>query len=598
MKKIAILVCAIAVSLSASAQLAKSQTPKSKTTTTKGASLQQIQKMSSRYAPVRLSATLNLKAGDRKALAKLIEASRIIDDIQLEQRWKGNEALYTELSRDQTALGKARLHYFWINKGPWSILDEYQAFIPNVPERKPPGANFYPEDASKEELEAWMKSLPEDQRKEAEGFFTVIHRDTKGKFKIVPYSTEYAPRLGKMPTLLKEAAKLTSNASLKKFLNLRAAAFLSNDYFDSDVAWMDLNSPVDVTIGPYETYNDELFGYKAAFEAYVNVRDEKETQKLAFFGKHLQDIENNLPINPEYRNPKIGALSPIAVVNEVFGAGDGNMGVQTAAYNLPNDERVIQQKGSKRVMLKNVQQAKFKRTLIPISKVVLTPEAQPDLDFESFFTHILAHELTHGLGPHEITVDGKKTNPRQQLKELYSSIEEAKADVTGLFAVQFLMSKGLLKDSLGEGEVAERKLYNTFLASAFRTLRFGVKDSHARGMAMQFNFLVDQGGFVVHPDGRFSVDFSKIKQGVQELDAKLLTLEATGDYTGAKKMLSDLSVVRPEVQRALDKLKSVPTDIEPIFVTAQALAPAPTSGTIPTAADATPATTEKATEKK
>jgi hypothetical protein len=354
---------------------------------------------------------------------------------------------------------------------------------------------------------------------------------------------------------------------------------------------MDLDSPVDVTIGPYETYNDELFGYKAAFEAYVNVRDEKESQKLAFFGKHLQEIENNLPIDPKYRNPKIGASSPITVVNEVFGAGDGNMGVQTAAYNLPNDERVIQQKGSKRVMLKNVQQAKFKSTLIPISKVVLKPEAQPDLDFESFFTHILAHELTHGLGPHVITINGKQTNPRQQLKEVYGSIEEAKADVTGLFAVQFLMSQGLLKDSLGQGEAAERKLYNTYLASSFRTLRFGTKDAHARGMAMQFNFFLNKGAFIAHPDGTFSVDFSKIQQAVKDLDNRFLTLEATGDYVGAKKMLTELSVVRPEVQKALDKLKTVPTDIEPIFVTAQALAPAKTPGAAPETT--TPTTTNK-----
>jgi hypothetical protein len=589
-KRIALLALLFALSLVSFAQIMKEQSKIPVATSVP--SLPELQKMISRFAPIQLQVDVSgLNAGDRKAIAKLIEASRIVDDIQLEQRWKGNEALYTQLSKEKSALGKARLHYFWINKGPWSILDENKAFIPGVPERKPLGANFYPEDVTKEELEAWMKSLPEDQRKEAESFFTVIRRDTQGKFKIVPYSTEYAPRLAKMASLLREAAALTSNESLKKFLTLRAAAFTSNDYFDSDVAWMDLDSPVDVTIGPYETYNDELFGYKAAFEAYVNVRDEKETQKLAFFGKHLQDIENNLPIDPKYRNPKIGALSPIAVVNEVFGAGDGNMGVQTAAYNLPNDERVIQQKGSKRVMLKNVQQAKFKRTLIPISKVVLTPEAQKDLDFESFFTHILAHELTHGLGPHVITVNGKQTNPRQLLKEVYGTIEEAKADVTGLFAVQFLMSKGLLKDSLGQGEVAERKLYNTFLASSFRTLRFGTKDAHARGMAMQFNFLVDKGAFVVHPDGTFSVDFSKIQQAVKDLDNKLLTLEATGDYDGAKKMLAELSVVRPEVQRALDRLKSVPTDIEPIFVTAQALAPASTPG-----APAT--TTPTATKKK
>ncbi|MCU1306040.1 MAG: mismatch repair protein MutT, partial [Acidobacteriaceae bacterium] len=270
------LVIAFAAALSAQVMKEESKAPVAK----QGASLPELQKMTSRFAPIQLQVDVSgLSDGDRKAIAKLIEASRLVDDIQLEQRWKGNEALYTQLSKEQSALGKARLHYFWINKGPWSILDENKAFIPSVPERKPLGANFYPEDATKEELEAWMKSLPEDQRKDAESFFTVIRRDTAGKFKIVPYSTEYAPRLAKMASSLREAAALTSNESLKKFLTLRVAAFTSNDYFDSDVAWMDLDSPVDVTIGPYETYNDELFGYKAAFEAYVNVRDEKESQK-------------------------------------------------------------------------------------------------------------------------------------------------------------------------------------------------------------------------------------------------------------------------------------------------------------------------------
>ncbi len=535
--------------------------------------LQQLQHMTARFAPVELKADISgLSAGDRQALAKLVQAAHIIDDIQLEQRWSGNPAMRAKLAKDESAIGKARAHYFWINKGPWSLLDDYEVFVPGAPQH-PKGANFYPTDATKEQLESWMKGLSDDQRKEAQGFFTIIRHNGNG-FKIVKYSDEYKADLTKAAKLLHEAAALTSNASLKKFLDLRADAFLSNDYFDSDVAWMDLDSPLDVTIGPYETYNDELFGYKAAFEAYVNVRDEKETQKLAFFGQHLQELEDNLPIPKEHRNPHVAASSHIAVVNEVFGAGDGNMGVQTAAYNLPNDERVIAQKGSKRVMLKNVQQAKFQRTLIPISKVVLTADAQKDLDFESFFTHILAHEITHGLGPHVITINGRETNPRKELKELYSTIEEAKADVTGLFAVQYLMSKGLLKDSLGQGDAAEHKLYNTYLASTFRTLRFGTTDAHARGMAIQFNFLTDQGAFVNHPDGTFSVDFSKIKKAVSDLDNKFLMLEATGDYAGAKQMMTELSVIRPAVQKAMDKLKSVPNDIEPHFVTANSLSAA------------------------
>jgi len=538
----------------------------------------ELVKMGKRYAPVDLRADASaLSKGDRLAIAKLIEAAKIIDTLQLRQRWAGNEALWTALKKDQSPLGKARADYFWLNKGPWSILDDHKSFMPaeyagiQIPAKKPEGANFYPAGATKESLETWMKALAPKDREEAQWFFTTIRPGADGKYKAVKYSEEYKAELTQLAGLLREAAAATDNASLKKFLSLRADAFLSNDYLASDFAWMDLDSPVDVTIGPYETYNDELFGYKAAFEAYVNIRDQKETQKLDFFGKHMQELEDNLPLDKQYRNPKVGALAPMVVVNQVYGAGDGNMGVQTAAYNLPNDERIISQRGSKRVMLKNIQEAKFKSTLTPITKLVLRPEAQKDLDFDSFFTHILAHEITHGLGPHQTTVGGKPSTPRQDLKDAYSTIEEAKADMAGLWALGYMMDKGQLKDSLGQGELAERKLYNTFLASAFRTLHFGLTDSHARGMAIQLNYLLDKGGFVSHGDGTFSVDFKKIKAAVIDLNREFLTLEATGDYAGAKAMMSKYVVIRPDVQKALDKMKAVPNDIRPNFTTATAL---------------------------
>jgi len=552
------------------------KTPAPASAPTAAPSADELNQMAARFAPVRLEVDLSsLSAGDKKALAKLIEAGRIVDHIFMQQFWSGDLALYDKLQLDKTPLGKARLHYFWINKGPWSEIDEHKAFLPGVPAKKPAGANFYPEDMTKEEFESWVKAHP-DQKEQAEGFFTVVRRDANKQLKLVPYSVEYKADLSHAARLLKEAAALTDNASLKKFLTTRATAFGSNDYFESDMAWMDLDAPVDVTIGPYETYNDELFGYKAAFEAYINVRDDKESARLAFLGEHLQEIENNLPEDPKYRVPKLGAAAPIRVVNEVFAAGDGNHGVQTAAYNLPNDDKVVQQKGSKRVMLKNIQEAKFKSTLEPISKVVLQPAAQQDLSFELFFTHIVAHELTHGLGPHQIKVNGRDTNPRLELKELYSAVEEAKADVTGLFALQYLMTQAD-KDVGGDpaplphGPAAERKLYTTYLASSFRTLRFGLQDSHAKGMAVQFNYFLDKGAFVANSDGTFSVDLSKIKDAVAGLDHDLLTLEATGDYAGTKKLMSEMMVLRPEVQKALERLKGVPTDIEPVFVTADKL---------------------------
>ena len=519
----------------------------------------ELNRMAARFAPAPLDVDLSgLSAGDKKALAKLVEAARVINPLFMEQFWSGNLALYKKLQQDKTPLGQARLHYFWINKGPWSEIDEHKVFLPGAPAKKPLGANFYPEDMTKEEFEAWVKTLSPEQKEQAEGFFTVIRRDAGKKLKTVPYSMEYKADLAKASRLLNEAAALTDNASLKKFLTTRAAAFSSNDYFESDMAWMDLDAPVDVTIGPYETYNDELFGYKAAFEAYVNVRDDKESTRLAFLGEHLQEIENNLPEDPQYRVAKLGAAAPIRVVNEVFSAGDGSHGVQTAAYNLPNDDKVVQQKGSKRVMLKNIQEAKFKSTLEPISKVVLQPAAQQDLSFELFFTHIVAHELTHGLGPHQIKINGRETNPRLELKEIYSAIEEAKADVTGLFALQYLMTQaanGKIQAPLPHGPDAERKLYTTYLASSFRTLRFGLQDSHAKGMAVQFNYFLDKGAFVANADGTFSVNLDKIKDAVAGLDHELLTLEATGDYAGAKKLMSEMMVLRPEVQKALERLK-------------------------------------------
>ena len=534
----------------------------------------ELNRMAARFAPAPLDVDLSgLSAGDKKALAKLIEAGKIVNEIFMEQFWSGDLALYRKLQADKTPLGQARLHYFWINKGPWSEIDGHTAFLPGVPPKKPEGANFYPEDMTKAEFESWVKTLSPQQKEEAVGFFTVVRRGPDKKLRLVPYSKNYA-QLAKATRVLNEAAALTDNASLKKFLTTRAAAFSSNDYFESDMAWMDLDAPVDVTIGPYETYNDELFGYKAAFEAYINVRDDKESARLAFFGEHLQEIENNLPEDPQYRVAKLGALAPIRVVNEVFAAGDGSHGVQTAAYNLPNDDKVVQQKGSKRVMLKNIQEAKFRQTLVPISKVVLQPAAQNDLSFELFFTHIVAHELTHGLGPHQIKINGRDTNPRLELKDLYSAIEEAKADVTGLFALQHLMTqadKGAIQAPMPHGPDAERQLYTTYLASSFRTLRFGLQDSHAKGMAVQFNYFLDKGAFVANSDGTFSVDLSKIKDAVASLDRIFLTLEATGDYAGAKKLIGEMMVVRPVVQKALERLKSVPTDIEPRFVTADAL---------------------------
>jgi hypothetical protein len=523
-----------------------------------------LQKMTARFAPTSIRADLSrLPEADRRVLAKLVEASKLLDALFLRQVWVGNEAMLLDLARDTTPEGRARLHYFLVNKGPWSRLDHDEVFVPGAPP-KPAGANFYPDGASKADLERWIQSLPESERARATGFFTTVRRGGSG-FTVVPYNVEYQAELVRAAALLRDAAALAAEPTLKAFLSKRADALLSNDYYDSDVAWMELKGSIEPTFGPYEVYEDELFNYKAAFEAFITVRDEGESAKLQKFSGLLQDVEDHLPIDPKHRNPKLGALAPIVVVNEIFAAGDANRGVQTAAYNLPNDERVTREKGAKRVMLKNVQDAKFAKTLVPISKVVLSPADQQDLSFEAFFTQIVVHELMHGLGPHNITVAGRQTTVRQAMKEASSFLEEAKADISGLFAIQYWIDKGVLPKSL------ERPLYTTYLASAFRSIRFGINEAHGRGVAVQMNYLLDQGGFQAQPDGTFAVDPAKVKAGVAGLTREIMTIQAEGDYAKAIALRDRLGVVRPVVKQALDKLVGVPVDIEPQFTTADEL---------------------------
>jgi Peptidase family M49 len=526
---------------------------------------QKLETMAARFARVDLTADISkLAANERQALAKLVEAAKIFDALFLRQVWDGNETLLLDLVRDTSALGRARLHYFLINKGPWSRLDHNEAFIDGAPP-KPAEANFYPAGATKEEVEAWLKGLSGAERTRAMGFFTTIRRGADGKFMAVPYSLEYQGEIARVTKLLREAAALTTQPTLKSYLEKRATALLSNDYYDSDIAWMGLDASIEPTIGPYETYEDEWFNYKAAFEAFITIRDDVETQKLARFGSELQEIENNLPIDPKFRNPKLGAMAPIRVVNTVFSSGDANRGVQTAAFNLPNDERVITEKGSKRVMLKNNQEAKFKTVLQPISMVALAADDRKHVAFDAFFTHILMHELMHGLGPHNITVGGRATNVRQEFKDTYSTIEEAKADISGLFALQFLVDHEKLDKSLNE------TMYTTYLASMFRSIRFGITEAHGRGVAIQLNYFLDNGGVTVAQDGTFAINAERIKKNVIDLTHDIMTMQATGNAAAGKQMLEKLGVVRPQVQAVLDKLKDVPVDIEPRFVTADQL---------------------------
>ena len=526
----------------------------------------QIQTMAPLFAPVEISASLSaLPESERRALAKILEAARVMDGLFLEQVWAGNPSLLLELEADRSSRGRTRMSFFLVNKGPWSRLEENKPFVPGVPP-KPEGAGYYPADATRDEVAAWIDSLGDVERAEATGFFTTIRRAPDGTFRAVPYSVEYQGPLAIAAARLREAAALTTQPTLARYLESRAEAFLSNDYYASDVAWMELDASIEPTIGPYEVYEDEWFNYKAAFEAFVTIRDDAETQQLSRFGAQLQDLEDHLPIDPAYRNPQLGALAPIRVVNVVFTAGDANSGVQTAAFNLPNDERVVREKGSKRVMLKNVQEAKFSTVLTPISTIALAQRDRRDISFDAFFTHILMHELMHGLGPHSIRVNDRPTTVRQELQETYSTIEEAKADISGLWGLHYLIDKGVVDRSL------ERTIYTTFLASTFRSIRFGINEAHGRGVAIQLNTFLDAGAVTVGDDGTFSVDPTRIRAAVEGLTRRLMTIQARGDYEEAKVALETLGVVRPEVQRVLDRLQRVPVDIQPRYTTAESLA--------------------------
>jgi hypothetical protein len=530
--------------------------------------LAELERMAARFAPVEISADLShLPERERQALAKLVQAGRVMDSLFLRQVWAGNPAMLLDLVKDETPLGKARLNYFLLNKGPWSRLDHNRPFVPGAPE-KPEGAGFYPLGAAKAQIDAWFQKLPPAERTSAMGFFTAIRYPAgggPGGFAAIPYSLEYQDELELAAALLRAAASLTAQPALRSFLTKRADAFMSNDYYESDLAWMELDSTIEPTIGPYEVYEDEWFNAKAAFEAFIAVRDEAETAKLQDLGLHLQEIEDHLPIDPKYRNPRLGSMAPIRVVNEILAAGDGNTAVQTVAFNLPNDERVIREKGAKRVMLRNVQEAKFRLVLIPISQVVLSGADRKKVSFDAFFAHTVMHELMHGLGPHEIRAGGRASTVRQELRETYSAIEEAKADISGLFALQYLVDKGVLNGALRES------IYDTFLASAFRSIRFGVNEAHGKGTAIQLNFLLDFGAFSVEEEGTFAVNRAKIADGAKALTRELMTLEAEGNYSKARDLISRSAHVRPNVQKALDRLRGIPVDIAPTFPTASSL---------------------------
>ncbi len=377
----------------------------------------------------------------------------------------------------------------------------------------------------------------------------------------IPYSAEYRDRLERAAALLREAATLSRNASLSRYLEARAAAFLSDDYFASDMAWMDLDSRIEPTIGPYEVYEDQLFGYKAAFESFVTVADAVASDELARLKGLMRDLERGLPIEDRHKSLDRGFDSPIRVVDVVYTAGDTRAGVQTIAFNLPNDERVREAKGSKKVMLRNVMRAKFEKILRPIAAAVLAPEVGAALEFRPWFVNVLMHELAHGLGPGTITLpSGERSTVNQALREHYSAIEEAKADVTGLHSLTVLAERGLY-----DADFVRRAFLGHF-ADLFRSVRFGANEAHGKAGLLQFNYLMERGAIVYdEASGRFDADYPALVAGNRDLARELLTLQAEGAYEKAAAMLDTYGATRPEMRAAIERLAAVPVDIRPDY---------------------------------
>lgn len=492
----------------------------------------------------------------KPVLKKLVEANQLMHELFMQQIDPSVSELRGKLAADP-ANAKA-LEYFDIMAGPWDTLAHDEPFIGD--KKRPAGGAFYPVDLTKDQFEAFVQAHP-DQKEALLGYFTIIRRGEKD-LEAVPYSQHYKDTLEKAAKLLREAAALSNEPTLKTFLEARANAFLSNEYRESDKAWMDVRGPIEVTIGPYEVYADQLMGLKATFESFVSLRDIEESKKLETVGKQMDALERNLPLLPRHRNPAGRATaSPIDVVHLLCNAGQS--GVQTVAYNLPNDEVVRAEKGSKKVMMKNVLQGKFERIVKPIAAQVLDPKLQELLNFESMFTYILMHEVAHGLGPGIITLkDGTKTDVNKALKEVYPGIEEPKADIAGLVSAQYLIDRKIFPKSY------EKEIYVSYLATVFRQVRFGVAEAHGKGAVASFNYLVEKGAIKYDPKTeRYDIDFAKIKNATRDLAREYLTFEGDGDYAAAKAFLDKYAVVSPDMQKALDRVAAsgLPIDIAPRF---------------------------------
>ena len=516
------------------------------------------------FVPAVITADVStLPPSEKKALDAIIAAARLLDPVFDRQAWAGNPPLRAKLTEDASEHGKLVLAYFDLMRGPWDRQDHFKPFAVDRPH--PPGAGFYPEDLTADGFKAYVVAHP-DWKDALESLTTVVVRDSE-QLKPIPYSKAYAEWLKPAAARLLEAAAATQNKSLAKFLTSRAAAFGTDEYRQSDKDWMDLDSRVEPTIGPYETYDDDLLGQKASFEAYVTVSDPGASAKLARYKRLLPDMEKNLPIPPGAHG-KRGGDSPIRVVDLVFTSGEARESVQTIAFNLPNDEVVRKEKGAKKVLLRNLIETKFDRIMRPLAERLLDPSQLGLLSSESFFDETLFHELSHSLGP--AFVKDSEVEVRASLQSSHSAIEECKADVMGAYNILYLIKRGDLPKDLHD------KLLLSYFAGLFRSTRFGVAEAHGQGAALQINRFVEEGGARFDPSSkRYTVDLPKLEAAIGRLVHDLCVLQWNGDKAGADALLAKYGVMSDSMTAALGGLDGIPVDVKPIYPVAGESAPAP-----------------------
>ena len=517
----------------------------------------ELERMRAQFAVVDMDVDTSFLTEEEVAVVnKLNQVGNLMSEIYLRQRSEQNPEWRAEIAASDIENKDIVLQLFDLHFGPWDTLDHNEPFYGSTP--MPPGAAFYPADITKKEFEDWIEEHPEDEDAFKSGY-TVIRRDGD-RLVAIPYSEHYREWLEPAAALMREAAELTTNESLKTFLNLRADAFLTDDYYESELAWMDLEGTIEAAIGPYEVYTDNLFGYKTAYEAFITVKNPEESEALAKYKDFLRDMEANLPVPESYKNFRRGFESPIVAANQVHGGGDNVPGVQTIAFNLPNDERVREAKGAKKVILNNVLGAKFDRILAPMADEVLVADQASLLMKKYMAGETLFHELAHSLGPGTIEKDGAETTVSAELKELYTGTEEGKADVMGAYNILYMMERGELPIAEKENFLA------TYIVGLFRAMRFGINEAHGKGAAFQYSYFTEAGAVSWDADEeRFRLDFAALEQAIADLTRDIVILQGDGDYDAAKAFLDEYATLDANAEAVIGSLTDLPVDIQPVY---------------------------------